>query len=141
MVDLMRLSPAPWECENVSQCSERSGYAKVTNEAGKVLFDTLNSDVAEIYTEHETDGTTYSDLQGKADLSFAALARNAFEVMIRGKVKGYLIACWVFAGFSMNHNQMKSLAAHLISLGEIDPFTALIEANAWYRANVESKPE
>lgn len=77
-MDLSKLSPAPWECENHSECSERSVHAFVTDANGKTLFDTLNSDVAVIHTEHDEYGAHYSDEQGRVDLGFAALARNAF---------------------------------------------------------------
>lgn len=77
-----QLSPTPWECENVSQCSERSGYAVVKDARGKVLFDTLNSDVAEIRVEHDENGATYYDDQGKADLTLAAAAPDLLAACI-----------------------------------------------------------
>lgn len=71
-------SPSPWAYENVSDCHEKMGYGVVRDANGKLIFDSLNSDVAEIWREDdENDGipfVTFYDLQGEADLRLASAA-------------------------------------------------------------------
>ena len=71
-----KLSPLPWEYENVSWSSERSGTAVVKDATGKTIFDTHNSDVVVVRVEHDEYGATYYDDQGAVDLAFAAHAAN-----------------------------------------------------------------
>jgi hypothetical protein len=109
-MDLSKLTPAPWECRP-ENCG---GWC---DEADK----------------HENQ-------------EFIALARNAFDVMIRRKD-------WSpihnenpehgGVGWHVAHSDSK-VADSASSLGWCfpgpwpDPFTALVEADAWYKANVES---
>lgn len=78
----MKPSPAPWEYENVSQCADRSGYAVVKDTSGKVLFDTINSDVACISTEHDEGSVTYTDEQGRVNLMLAAHTVNCHDELL-----------------------------------------------------------
>lgn len=68
-----KLNPAPWNYENVSDCRERTAHGVVKDANGRILFDTINADVAEIMTEHD-EGTTYYDLQAEKNLTLAAAA-------------------------------------------------------------------
>lgn len=78
----MNPSPAPWEYENVSQyCYEKTAYAVVKDATGKALFDTTNSDVACISTEHDEGSVTYTDEQGRADLMLAAAAPDLLAAL------------------------------------------------------------
>lgn len=81
-------TPGPWEYENVHDCPERNAYAVVKDANGKILFDTLNSDVAEIHTEHD-EGSVYRwDETGRRNLTLAAASpellaacKNALELI------------------------------------------------------------
>ncbi len=76
-------SPAPWEYDQVQLRPERSAYAVVRDAKGKILFDSLNSDVAEILRH---DDGTHSDEQGRRDLALASAAPEllaALELMMK----------------------------------------------------------
>ena len=135
----MELSPAPWNYENKSRCSEQFGYAVVRDANGKIVCDTLNSNVAVIQTDHETDGVYYSDAQGRVDLGFVALARNAFDVMMR---RGWCAIPWE-GGWTVWAKEFDNADWREGRVGvqvRSDPFTALVEADKWYKANVEKTP-
>lgn len=74
------------------------------------------------------------------DWAFACLSRRAFDVMMRRK-------WWpVFAGDSwavggavaMTHTQRVAASKWAVEKEFTDPFTALVETEKWYVANVES---
>lgn len=65
-------TPGPWEYENVEHRSEQTAYGVVKDANGKILFDTLNSDVAEIHTEHDEGHAYRWDEQGRKNLRLAA---------------------------------------------------------------------
>ena len=109
MIDLEKLTPAPW---NVGPYDEEfpDGMQCVRASDGPV--------------------------GGHTDLSFTALARNAFDVMMRrgwqprrSKETGkWFVDLW-------HHSNVippdDGFPAHA------DPFTALVESDKWYRANKE----
>jgi len=70
MSDQLKHNPAPWEYEDVQLRPEQSAYGVVKDANGKILFDSLNSDVAEIHEEesHRWDET------GRRNLNLAARA-------------------------------------------------------------------
>lgn len=84
----------------------------------------------------------------KEAAAFYALARNAFDVLMRRR---WLVECitppcdgfpdgpgWTasFHGMYMDPNEC------MLPGGFPDPFTALVEADKWYRENVEAvRPE
>ncbi len=84
-------TPEPWEYENVSQAHDRSAYGVVKDADGKVLFDTLNSDVAVIHEEFDgEDGTVYRwDEAARTNLTLAAAAPDLLaackEMLLRIK--------------------------------------------------------
>ena len=109
--DLSKLTPAPWIVTVVDQAGQRfikrpSGHLLLMAE-----FDDNSEDVAA--------------------LDFAALARNAFDVMMRrgwGVVKG--VDGWFPA---------LPITGELYALRKMrwpDPFTALVEADAWWEKNI-----
>ncbi len=67
-------NPAPWTYENRQDHCDRSAYGVVLDADGKVLFDTLNSDVAEIHTDHGEGSVTRTDERGRVNLTLAAAA-------------------------------------------------------------------
>lgn len=84
-------NPEPWEYENVQRPEDRDAYGVVKDANGKILFDTINSDVAEIHTEHD-EGSVYRwDEQARVNLTLAAAAPAllaACELWDKGFVEG-----------------------------------------------------
>lgn len=77
----------------------------------------------------------------KADAEFYALARNAFDVMMR---RGWCLrsewsdhGTFIVNGWSVVGCRDDGIHKHLVTYP--DPFTALIEADAWYKANIEAR--
>lgn len=70
----MKPNPAPWEYENVERPHDSDAYGVVKDANGKILFDTLNSDVAEIYTEEDEGCFNRWDEQAQVNLTLAAAA-------------------------------------------------------------------
>lgn len=77
-----------------------------------------------------------------ADLAFIALARKAFHVMIRRGwspsliVNGVRTGMWIVVGEMQSPKQFE---VHQLKFAFDDPFTALVEADKWYRDNMENK--
>lgn len=71
-------------------------------------------------------GGTWLDI---ADAHFIAIARNAFDVMMR---RGWSVKCFQSGRWYVDNGSEYLNSAD-------DPFTALLEADAWYKANVEAE--
>ncbi len=124
-IDLSKLTPAPWEADESHLVHGRSGTLRETPGFAKFESDNRNEDAA-----------------------FCALARNAFDVMMR---RGWY-ACRdgfdgeSFVGWIVCSRPTKSHCPNVMGRhkGPIsswpDPFTALVEADKWYQENVENKP-
>jgi hypothetical protein len=67
---------------------------------------------------------------------FTALARNAFDVMIRRGWSAHRLddSRWAV----MPYDFVRLGLAHVVAN---DPYTALVEADKWYIANIEAKQE
>jgi len=115
MLDIAKVTPAPWfaKCEGIC-CGVYQGSP-------------------------EKQGVSI-DLQDPtwADAQFIALARNAFDVMMRREwgVKQCTVGpecepAWYADWSTVTNVEMPD------SLYCKDPFTALVEADKWYRENVE----
>lgn len=82
----------------------------------------------------------FAMVEREADADFIALARDAFDVMMR---RGWQVMSidgrWhVHDGVDGNsYLWIGGVGAYPIPA---DPFTALVEADKWYRENVEGKP-
>jgi hypothetical protein len=142
MIDLSKLTPAPWEAEHQYPQSEDQMYYSVKDEKDNVVFDTLNSDVTVLEFEYEENRRHWFDEVGRTNMLFAALARNAFDVMMR---RGW----WaVPMAVPFDHSRWcvdseedlpwKSKDG-IIQEGFVwpDPYTALVEADKWYREHEE----
>lgn len=131
-IDLSKLAPAPWKARD---CEVESAPI---NEKGDVMM---------IYDEGG---------HNEADAAFIALARNAFDVMMR---RGWFAAPHQ-GGWNVLMPMSDTPRADCVSVvswykaelagrpftntGGIigpDPFTALIEADAWYKQNVDADSE
>lgn len=92
-----------------------------------------------------------SGVECEANADFIALARNAFEVMMRrgwtadkSSVEGEGWRVMMFGdhfAFTEDGEAGTFRSDRITAIPHWpDPFTALVEADAWYRANVEAKP-
>jgi hypothetical protein len=108
-MDLSKLSPAPWFANG-----------------------------RQLYGEESFSSLVFSGGGFPTNVEFCALARNAFDVMIRRKwgVALCLIGGWEV--FSRDGQECRDLDCP--NVGHADPFTALVEADRWYVANVENQP-
>jgi hypothetical protein len=82
-----RHNPAPWEYEDAPLREERSAYGVVKDAEGRILFDSLNSDAAEIYEEGDEDSLSRWDDAARRNLGLAALAPELLAAL-----KGFLHA-------------------------------------------------
>lgn len=118
-IDLNKLTPAPWEVSGSGR-SDHAICGDATDTGNRPLFERWDG---------KSDDT---------DAQFCALARNAFDVMMR---RGWSAIqqpddSWgVFLRDCDNGYLIVSSGVRLWS----DPFTALIEADKWYRENVKEQ--
>lgn len=130
-VDFSKLTPRPWEM--------------ATDDKGGLLYYLAAPGGYPLLLAEDDDE------RGEAALRFVALARNAFDVMTRrlwfprfiGTENG--MQRWVAYSWSQVRD-LRSTTAAVFSQppsewGFSDPFTALVEADRWYRENVENSPE
>jgi hypothetical protein len=132
----MNLNPAPWVfSENDSEGNVFPVIYSASCEPGQNLVATLSC-----------SGHLSGNLKcNRADGEFIALARNAFDVMMRRRwyaayEDGAGDPCfsgWYAVeehGVAIDMSPVKGTKEYPIKK---DPFTALVEADKWYRGNVE----
>ncbi len=111
-MDLEKLSQAPWTAWSMNAPPSQSPYGPYGRVIGPRFF----------FVDH-------SECLAPDDAEFIALARNAFEVMMR---RGWGVEWnadgWTVTGLNWSGPETAA-----------DPFTALVEADKWYRENVEKK--
>lgn len=114
-INLSKLSPAPWEIDKAF-----GPFALV---------------------HRRPDGTVTYVGNTKTDAEFIALARNAFDVMMR---RGWNPIKGSSGQWYVEDERLEAFIHRLQTHGgdgrlirATDPFTALIEADRWYRENVE----
>jgi hypothetical protein len=123
MIDLEKLTPAPW----TPAIESDRGYRG--EEYGRFYFPTF---------EEVPFGFDVGLEQIAAnDAEFIALARNAFDVMMR---RGWTVVRrkgkWFVA--SVDENLVEKFKGRMMDSPANDPFTALVEANRWYEEHVEA---
>jgi hypothetical protein len=125
-MDLEKLTPAPWRAGLAPDSEPRdrgvywSGPTRVALCGSSVAF--LGSEDAE------------------ANSAFIALARNAFDVVMR---RGWYANKLSRGGWKVpsDFGQFGSKFWRWLKDNTFtDPFSALVEADRWYRENCESKP-
>jgi hypothetical protein len=129
-IDLSKLSPAPWSI-NARKEIDCKNLPGIDSPTGSVC-DFGNS---EMY--YPTEG----NCPGEADFEFMVLARNAFDVMTRRS--WYVIPAieggWSICATTVFDNPYEHDGSGDCGPKYDDPFTALVEADKWYRKNVESE--
>lgn len=126
-IDLTKLSPAPWDAVRISD-----DVAVVVHKGGPASFTSIF---------HNTGNLDEWPWANESDADFIALARNAIDVMMR---RGWYAAL-EREGF-VNRNKWivrEKTGMCVAGAGAVeypDPFTALVEADKWYRENIEKEP-
>lgn len=126
-IDITKITPAPWETS-----------------AGATPTDPYDEKYDWYFARGPfIKGKPYEDgiAQAKIDAEFIALARNAFDVMMRRfwqpekTQKG-----WRLSGNVVCFYNNEAFLKWWSERGDYDdPFTPLVEADAWYRENVDAK--
>lgn len=116
-MDLSKLTPAPWcVCQSNSDLAEKGEFF--------VKF-----------SDPRDDLSTDSTMMDRDHAEFIALARNAFEVMMRRKWRTvYFVEGWYVLDEEGHYVPINSANTRELSP---DPFTALVMADRWYRENIE----
>ena len=114
MFDLTKLTPAPWRVAGVQ--GQTTKY--VACSAGVLSLS-----------------------MSEANAEFTALARNAFDVMMRRRWTVEPCGAMWYASACEDEDDL--CCSPVIPWGQnpaifADPFTALVEADKWYRENVET---
>lgn len=134
MIDLSRLTPAPWHVERLTvhasfrqreEPEVKVGDSKYDGDPGNFLHRIC--DLSCTRGKYEIELT---------NAEFIALARNAFDVMMRRGWYAYPVSVetWQVEMCGISNDDRRQWMA----LGEhADPFTALVEADKWYKENVE----
>lgn len=106
--DASKLSPAPW--------------ATVGTEIGSTAVN-ANGNIIDVHGDESSDS------------SFIVLARNAFDVMLR-RYEWRIRSCTA-GDYSIWWEVYDENDRHVAGGRWPDPFTAIVEADKWYRENVE----
>ncbi len=125
-MDIGRLTPAPWVTgKNLHPLSEnfmQPAVAMIGSSKAIAVFPLGDSD------DVECD-----------DAEFTALARNAFDVMMRrGWYAIPVCDCWEAVAGAKERHWLWIGGAGARPIAK-DPFTALVEADKWYKEHVEGQ--
>jgi hypothetical protein len=124
VINLDKLTPAPW------------GFGNGSDDSSDDFFWAGGEWGAGSLVEFWRKDSSKEDWEGiKADGEFIALARNAFEVMMRRKWRASYDGGRWYVDLYKHCNILDPM-----TIDAADPFTALVEADKWYRENVENKP-
>lgn len=115
-IDLSKLTPAPWEATRWRVCAGIGEGERI-----EVVCDTANN------KETRTEANALK-------AAFIALARNAFDVMMRRGWHANLYKGSPPEG-GMWYVDVPEMRIAIPAWP--DPFTALVEADKWYRENME----
>ena len=121
--DPNKLTPAPWDANS--------------NETALAVWHDSKVMVASGWSVHHSDKTPSTE-EKNANMAFIALARNAFDVMMRRGWHAYFDEAaqgWFLGGHHGSLNAFSQSVGACFS----DPFTALVEADKFYRENVEKQ--
>jgi hypothetical protein len=130
-MDLSKLTPAPWAW------TDKIGWSGLVHEDSLFMFATCAEHPPSKMIHH---GRIEFDKQ--ADKDFIVLARQAFEVMMRRQwgvgvqEDGFFVTSILgLCHLSDTHAKFVEYAM----VGKPDPFTALIEADEWYKKHIENQ--
>lgn len=134
-IDQTKLTPAPWRSERrysdgIEVVPRINCERNADRECGRVA---------------DLVGAPYLGYESTVvNAEFIALARNVFDVMMRrGWEFRTVPGCGYCATFTTGHCVDDTWIAEgnkpTMKRFHADPFTCLVEADAWYKANVEAK--
>ena len=130
-MDLEKLSPAPWIFDERVRCMAIYAGPAVS------CFDDLEETVA--YIGWGVGGPPWEHARRRADWSFCALARNAFDIMMR---RGWSVdqirpgGTWIVSNPAWAQREYPMYGKVFAKAD--DPFTALVLAEKWYIENAET---
>lgn len=127
----MSHSPTPWLWKPGVTGDAEGELAKLLDANGELVCDFGRND-----QYYNTCGTEPSN----ANRDFILRASQAFDVMMRrgwAPVKG-IGPSWSW--FLIEQELSDHVASGALTTGRADPFTCLVEADKWYRENVEKMP-
>ncbi len=138
-MDLTKLTPAPWVSDGGAipyAKSQRSSFA----DRGATIFGPKDVEVVIGGLQDEQGGAV--GVLSNDDAAFIALARNAFDVMMRRRWSvRYVVVeehhsyhSWEVVGWQAKAIPVKCRTSRSC------PFTALVEADIWYKEHVEKSP-
>lgn len=118
-MDLSKLTPAPWTYKFSGTC--KYPYS---------VFGPLSSDGSGT----SVTNTPWTHPSAKVDMEFIALARNAFDVMMR---RGWWAEKFSSGKWRLSFNCRGCGLGRYSDHHYDDPFTALVEADRWFKENME----
>jgi len=131
MIDLTKLTPAPWRATT----PDAEGLQQHGCADGVRLYGPGDSQwVADV-------GVGDNNPERVANAVFIILARNAFDVLARLKTDPAMLVCLAFSEKTLTHAQRTRFSSWAVGQGFTDFFTALVEADAWYRQHVKGRKE
>lgn len=134
-MDLSKLTPAPWYVEDSRTGSDMFIYEGDIDHGAMILSGEDRDFSIPVIAVSFEEGRFKEEPE---DLEFIALARNAFDVMMR---RGWTARMVTFAdgwGVCDSHGSPPANFPGALFIFD-DPFTALVEADKWYRENVENR--
>lgn len=128
-MDPTNLAPAPWKAVRKTDTLHLDGDAEI---GFAELLGPRGGSYRGVRFEFTND-----------EAEFVTLARNAFDVMLRRgwTARRLSTGSWIVQDSNNQPLQEPHRRPDLTDWFEAaDPFTALVEADKWYRENVEGKP-
>lgn len=124
-MDISKISPAPWRYDIYSNDIQ---IGDGTETVSKIV---VNGKHDSVYSDEET--------MSVCDAEFIALARSAFDVMMRRGWNPYRISGRWHINSGNDGCCMGRFEEWLRDMSWDDPFTALVEADKWFKENVDKK--
>lgn len=141
MIDLTKLTPAPWVALDYLHDTEQFTASDGTiDKSWQIIGDGPLDDPLEGYAVVHGTESSGQIFPERTDLEFIALSMNAFDVMMRrgwGVFPSQVVPGW---GIVLSKTPLHASYDECFGIRSKrwpDPFTALIEADKWYKENVE----
>lgn len=133
-IDLTKLTPAPWQVRRRNDEFDFGVVSRVV-EGGVHMFAVCRTG------NNNRTSSNKRDVED-TDAEFIALARNAFDVMTRRLWRPVVMSVCLEENNWVSRNKWCVGGIGLKPPDQPfydDPFTALVEADKWYRENIEKR--